>query len=788
MQKKQESNRPLPSPDYNWHVVEDRFEVEKNRHYESILSIGTGYLSTRSCLDEGLENDPQALEYNWFPGNTTLLSPPSSKSKWGVYMPVIAAKHPFRRMGMANLPHYLGFVPHADGEKLDMELSEVTHYRRWLDLRTATLHRTLTWNTRSGCAIEVRFTRFMDPAMRFVCVQTCELKAVNGSPQVCMTSFVDNDVRTNGVDKFSERRVGHMDGGIVFSDVNTNAGNRIVTASLMRSDAPGTQTFACGGRRAAADIRFALGEGKKRCVTKISAVIADAYYDRDRLMEVADETLNSVAARPMDELRRSHEEQWRKRWETHDIEMVADDPKPYNSQLAIRQAIHQLLRAKGEDESRALVDPKGMIGELYYGAAFWDMEIFINPFFLYTNPVTGKNTPAFRYSHLDRARALAKISGYGGARYPWMQATDGDPVTTMWQYGDHEIHITADVVIGMWHYVKASGDLNFLFDFGAEIVLETARYWRDRVDVVKDRPGYHIYGVMGPDEYKPLTNNNAYTNYCARFNLRLAGEVVRLMAKQAPAKLDALRANVGLRDEELEAFDRIADGLVIPVDAKRNIVWQCDDFDTAFVDIDIDGIWKDKTVLFGKHISQEKLFRSKTMKQSDVVALMAVFPNAFTREQMEASFDYYKKYNIHDSSNSMCHHMMVAASLGRKEEAYESWLRSLDIDFAALPRAADGIHCANVGGMWQEVVFGFCGLLNAMCSQEMDFRPCLPEQIKRISFGIQWKSAPVRVTLTHEELRLENLSDVEIEFTVCGKAHLAAPGATAVARVSSVPQ
>lgn len=769
--------------DANWQVIEERYDVARNRHYESILALGTGYLSTRSSLDEGLVNDPQAMEYDWFPGNTTLLSAPTSKSKWGCYLPVLAAKHPFRRMGLVNLPYYLGFVPCADGEKLDMELSKVTDYRRWLDLRTATLHRTLTWTTVSGCTLAVRFTRFMDPALRFVCVQTCELSVIKGNPRITMTSVVDNDVRTNGVDKFAKTAVGSRDDGIIYSDVVTNIGNRVVTASLMRADSGKPATFTSGGRRAAAEIELALGEGSRATVTKISAVIADAYYEKGRLMEIAAETLNAVAGKTADELRRAHEEQWRQRWERCDIEIEADDPKPYNSQLAIRQAVYHLLRAKGEDEPRALVDPKGMIGDLYYGAGFWDMEIFINPFYVYTNPVTGKNTPAYRYRHLDKARALAKSYGYPGARYPWMQAADGDPVTTMWHYGDHQIHVTADVIIGMWHYVQATGDLDFLYDRGAEMVLETARYWHARADVVKGRPGYHLYGVMGPDEYKPLTNNNAYTNYCARFNLRLAGEVVRLMRKQAPAKLAALRAKIGLKDEELTAFDQVAAGLPIPMDEKRGIVWQCDDYDTAFVDIDIDGIWKDKTVLFGKYISQEKLFRSKTLKQSDVVALMAVFPNAFTREQVEASFDYYKPYNIHDSSNSMCHHMMVAAALGRKDEAYESWLRSLDIDFAALPRASDGVHCANVGGMWQEVVFGFCGLLNAMCSPEMSFQPCLPDPIKRITFQLQWKGAPVRVTVTPKELRLENRSDREVTCTVCGAPHKAAPGATAVARL-----
>jgi kojibiose phosphorylase len=751
-----------------WHVVEDKFDVAWNRHYESIFALGTGYLTTRASLDEGLVNDPQALEYDWFPGNTTLMSAPASKSKWGTYMPVIAARHPFRRMGLANLPYYLGLVPYADDEKLDMEQSEVFDYRRWLDLRTATLFRTLRWRTRAGAVIDVRFTRFMDPAMRFVCVQVCQLSVVSGRARLKVSGFVDSDVRTNGVDKFAEKSVGETGDGIIYSDVTTNAGNRVVTASVMRTDVAAKHRTVRDKRMIAEELAFDASEGWSGTVTKVSAVVADAYYERGSLLETARSLLLPVAAESARNLMKAHGEQWKKRWDLYDVEIDADDPAPYNSQLGIRQAVYHLLRAKGEDEPRNLVDPKGMSGDLYYGAAFWDMEIFINPFFIYTNPVTAKNTPVYRYMHLDKARKLARSYGYGGARYPWMQAPDGDPVTTMWQYGDHQIHITADVIVGMWHYVRATGDTDFLYDYGAEMIIETARYWRERVDTIQGRAGYHIYGVMGPDEYKPLTNNNAYTNYFARFNLLLAGEVARLMADKSPQKLKALREKIFLEDEELEAFAKIADGLVIPQDGARKIVWQCDDFDTAFADLDIEAMWKDRTVLFGKYVSQERLFRSKALKQSDVIALMGVFPNAFTREQMEASFDYYSKCNIHDSSNSMCHHMMVAAVVGRKREAYESWLRSLDIDFAKMPRSSDGIHCANVGGMWQEVVFGFAGLLNAMCADEMTFRPCVPEQIKRISFRILWKCAPVKVTLTQAELTLENFSGQELRFRVNG--------------------
>ena len=39
-----------------------------------------------------------------------------------------------------------------------------------------------------------------------------------------------------------------------------------------------------------------------------------------------------------------------------------------------------------------------------------------------------------------------------------------------------------DVAFGVMHYYFASGDEKFLFDKGAEILLETSRFWSERVD------------------------------------------------------------------------------------------------------------------------------------------------------------------------------------------------------------------------------------------------------------------------------------------------------------------
>ena len=767
--------------DKNWCVINEVFDLETLQHYEAIFGLGTGYLSCRSNLEEGLYDDDQSVEYYRFMVNTTLEEIPSQKSRWGTFMPVIGAQHPFLSVGVVNLPYYLGLVPDVDGEKLDMEMSTVENYRRWLNMKTATLYRTLTWKTQSEKQIEVAFKRFMDPEQRFVCVQECRLKMVAGSADVKVTSFVDNNVRTNGWEMFTQTAVGN-NGETVFSDVTTNMGMRVVTASQVVTSKTAAYEVQAEGRRISARSSFKLAAGEEVVIKKVSAVISDQYFEQDKLIETALEYVNRNIDTDTDTLHKSHVAKWAGYWDRSDVVIEADDEEGYDSQHAMRMGLYHLLRGKAADEDRGLVCPKGLLSEVYYGSTFWDMEIFINPFYIYNDPIAARNTPMFRYRNLPEARKLARHYGYSGAKYPWASSYNGKEVVVLWEYADHQIHIVSDVVIGLWHYIKATNDIDFLYDFGVEIIVETARYWLERVDVIPGRPGYQLYGVMGPDEYKPLVNNNAYTNFGAKFNLNLAADVLEMMKAQAPEKYQALASKISLDESEIEQFHQVSEGISIPMDQERNLIWQCDNFETGFATVDVDAIWKDRTQLFGKFISQEKVYRSKTAKQADVVALFSVFPSAFTQKQKETSFDYYLPYTIHDSTCSMVQHTHVAADIGRRDKAYEFWKRAIDIDFGQYPKSANGPHFPNVGGMWQDVVFGFSGLQSALNADVLTFKPCLPKQIKKIGYKIHWKLNWVRVSVTDKELTLENLSENTVPFIVNGIEHLLEIGAEKTVR------
>ncbi|MCL2243491.1 MAG: hypothetical protein FWC03_03370 [Treponema sp.] len=764
--------------DPDWCVIEEEFDITRVRHNESVMALGTGYLTIRSGFEEGFSDDEQNLTYDRMAMNVSLEVVPSKKSRWGAFIPLVQGKHPFWNVGVINLPYSLGLMVYADNEKLDMETSKITHYRRWLDMQTATLFRTFIWETASGKKFNLLFRRYMNPDYRFVCVQDLKITAIGCSADVELISFIDNDVRTNGYDKFSGRVTGFAGDQVIYSDVTCNLGDRVMTVSRMVCDKDCKKIIKREERRVASSHFFRLAEDEQADVRKVSVQAASEYFNREALLDESINLINACLEKDSEALHAEHVSRWAKNWEISDIQIKANDTPPYNSQLAIRQSIYHLLRARCADP-RALNCAKGSTSEMYLGSVCWDMEIFFQPFYIYTQPALAKMTALYRYKILDGARRSAKAMNYPGARYPWQTDRYGDEVCPLFEYADHEIHITADIVVGLWHYYLNTLDKDFLYNQGLEIILETSRYWKSRSTKVNGRRGWHIYGVMGPDEYKPVTNNNAYTNFVVRENLRLAERVTSMCKADAPGVYQALCAKIGFNDNEIALFNEIASGLSIPKDEERHIVWQCDNFDSAFCEIDIEGLWKDKNKLFGFYTTQEMRYRSKCLKQSDVIALMGLYTEAFTKEEMICSFDYYNPYTIHDSSNSLCHNAIVAARTGRPAIAYENWKKSMDIDFGVRPRSSDGIHFANVGGMWQEIVIGFAGMVYALSADILTFKPCLPEEIECISFQVIWKGQRVSVTVTRNQVDVKNMSGKALSFKVCGRTAQAASGASA---------
>lgn len=710
------------------YCLEEQFSSDLTKHYEGAFTQGSGYLHIRGSYEEGLKAARQDEEYMRLPANVTIEKPRHPRSKWGTYIPGITGIHPLLKEECVNLPNPLVLKVCADGEWLDMDECEIRDYRRVLDMRTGLLTRSFLWNTKKGSRIRCTYERYVSAARKNLIVQTMKYEVVQGNPELRWFGTIDVNVRTNGYNHFSDTQRS-VCGSDVFVKVRTDNHDEVSLRSRMCSqklrfleEAEGVSASACGRP----------GEIFTLCKYTVAATSRDGRAIDSKTL--AAELSSVIDAK--DALWEEHRAIWEQRWQCAGIEIEGDD----EAQRAVNFAAYHLLRCPAPEDERVAVCAKGFAGEAYFGHFFWDTEVYLLPFYLYTMPETAKNLAAFRIRTLEGAVRNAREYGYSGAKYPWESSVTGTEQCPNWQYADHEVHVSADVVLGIWHYYCATGDLEFLHR-AARVFTETASYWLERTERRSDGT-VNLNGVMGPDEYVCLCNNNAYTNYMVRFALERTLDVLNLFADDKTLQKPG---------EWVEEVRQVINGLAAH-ERKTGVILQCDGFE-ALEEPQFDRFWKDRSRAFGTFVSQERNYRSKSLKQADVLMLPYLFPKHFDKEQILENYEYYIPYTTHDSSLSSIVHSIICSRIDRKQEAYDLFRQALCVDLDEKKGgAAEGIHIANCGGICQAVLFGFAGMEFAYEQEELAFHPNLPKHWKSVAFSVVWHKKRYDVRITQSDV------------------------------------
>lgn len=715
-------------------ITEQGFQLQMQKYYEGLFTQGSGYMSVRGSLEEGLSSARQDEEYLRLPANVTLEKGRDTLSKWGTYIPGIVGMHPALREEMINLPYFWDFRFWFDGEKLDMEQCHIDSYIRKLDFRTGELERSFVWNTRSGAVLRMHYNRVIDFSAERTALQKISVEVERGNGSLRAEAGIDGNVRTNGFDHFKEVSTMTFEDGEIGMDVQTDQDTvrirTLVSSSMRKMDA-----LSESNRKIARAGSWELQQGSSISFEKVTTVGTS----RDLVPVDLLRLLRETASDP-EKAWQAGRSSWEQKWETAFVQVEGND----KLQQALNFSVYHLLRCNNRNDGRVGICAKGHAGEAYFGRCFWDTEICMLPFYIYTDPVAAKNLLMFRYNTLKGAKKNARDYGYTGARYAWESSTGGEEQCAAWNYCDHEIHITADVVYALMHYYRAAGDETFMQDYGIDIMVETSRYWKDRVYQTSSDQ-YVLNGVMGPDEYLMLVNNDAYTNALVQYALKSTADYLKKLRTDYPGVYRRCEARLGILPEEIKEFADIAGKLKQQVDAE--LVMQCDHFN-EFENIDFEKVWKDRTKPFGAFVSQEKNYRSKALKQASVLQLMFEMPWLFKKEQIEKAYDYYLPLTTHDSSLSAGIHAVMAARLNRKEDCLYFLNKAIGVDLdPELKGAEEGIHIANCGNLWQFAVYGLAGMGNIMESEQLEFQPDLPENIKSISFVIACKGEKHKIEI-----------------------------------------
>lgn len=453
-------------------------------------------------------------------------------------------------------------------------------------------------------------------------------------------------------------------------------------------------------------------EGETAVTTLSSALEAGESWTVEKQVRVlsGDETANASCVDPWESSRLA----WERLWQDCDIEIDSDDEQ---LQGALRWNIFQLLCASAADSPDISIGARGLTHGRYKGNTFWDTEIFMLPFFLWTRPGAARNLLLYRANRLEAAKDLAAKQNLAGARYPWMCSSDGTEQCESWDIGLCEVHITSDVAYAMDRYFEVTRDESFLDEQAKAVWLETARYWLSRLSWEEGKRCYSSFFVKGPDEYCGAAVNNTYTNWMARHNITLALE------------------HCGLDEEEKERLRFARDHITLLYDKSRCLYLQ----DELFERLEPSPRLKAGDEPSYKAVCFDRLQRLRVIKQADLVLLMCLCPDGFSEEEKRVVFLTYEPLTLHDSTLSWGIHALLALRLGMWEEAAAYLNKAVYLDLKDLMgnTGQEGLHMAAMGAAWQAFVFGAAGLWAD--GKGMKLSPMLPPGIRRLRFKVSYR-------------------------------------------------
>lgn len=509
--------------------------------------------------------------------------------------------------------------------------------------------------------------------------------------------------------------------------------------------------------------------------------VARARSDADGAVK-ARAALGRAYARGAAGLVADHADAWSERWACSDIE-IDGDPQ---AQRALRFAVYHLTSAVNPDDPHVSIGARALTGGDYGGHVFWDTEIFLLPFYCAVWPAAARTLLMYRFHTLDAARRKAAALGWRGALYAWESADTGDEATPPYAIapdrqvlgimtGTREQHISADVAHGVWRYWTATGDEEFMREAGAEILLETARFWVSRA-VLEPDGRRHIRNVIGPDEYHETVDDNAFTNLMARWNIYRGIETAGLLHQRWPQCWEALATRLGLESAELVQWQSAADAIATSFDPQTGLYEQfAGFFDLEAVDL---SQYAGRSVPMDVVLGRERTRRSQVIKQADVVALLALLPEVFPADAGKRNFLYYEPRCGHGSSLSAALHGLVAARLGETDKALDYFHRTAAIDLSDKAAAiGGGVHIGALGGLWMTAIFGLAGV--AFADDGIKIRPSVPVAWTRMAFSLEWRGRQVRCVIRQQARRVMLVLERGAGMTVhVGDAELAlAPGA-----------
>jgi maltose phosphorylase len=751
-----------------WTIVEEGFDPAYQRVSESVFSVANEFMGVRGYFEEGYSGDHLLGSY---------------------------FNHLYEMMDIRHDQVFKGFVTQGaaminsvdwlytrlwvEGEQLDLAKSKFSGFTRKLDMRQGVLTREFLWETASGNKLKLSFLRFTDMQSTCLGCQRIIVEPLNFSGVVQLRSGLDFNTHYEigaGWDQTGKggfqpsgqiinfwkcERKGAIDGGWAIQAQTARSGHQLFSSFRLQSEQALNPSLVQEEKFIGVDFVLAVQQGVATAVDKMAVNTWHKTPEVDAVWAHGLELTRQHATATFDSALAEHAAFWEKVWDVFDIEIDGDPDVLQGLRFSDFQT-YQSYHGENADLNALC---KGLTGEVYFGWVFWDSEIYSHRLMMFIDPPAAKNLLLYRYHRLPQALERARQLDCEGARFPFATITGTEDSGT-WQHVDLEIHADMAVAYAIWHHDKICRDKEFLYHEGIEMLLQICRFLASAGGWSPQYGDFGFYGVMGPDEFHMMVNHNCYTNVMGKKTFEFTLSVLAEMQQEAPEQYRQAIAQTSLKPEEPEQWKKMAEKMRIPKDEHTGVYEQhAGYFDLPHVDLQHFPV--DQIPIY-KNWAYIKIFRHNMVKQPDVLNLMYFFSQDYTQKEKRSNYEFYEARTIHESSLSPSLHAILAAELGKLEEAYTFFSYGARMDLDNYNRNTDqGLHVTSAAGVWASLIFGFGGMRTD--GDVLSFQPTLPGPWKSYRFRVRYQGAIIEARVDQARVEFRVISGPPVTVSIYGK-------------------
>lgn len=736
-----------------WSIEEEGFNADYSQVGESIFSLGNEFMGVRGYFEEGYSG--KSLIGNYFNGIYE-----AQQVEHSAYKGIID-KTEF----IVNAVDWLFLRIQVGDDVVDLHQSEFRDFKRSLNLKNGILTRSYIWIMKDKKELKLEFERFVSMKEANLAGQKITITPLNFSGEIIVKAGLDFSQihHMAGINLWECREIKTGSNWCsILSDTLSTSQSLYSSCMFLtdgqeikekKEDKKVTKTFVL-------DVTEGYGSTFTRIVRNLTKKETSLEVYNKFIVKL-NENVDYLLALEYEAIKQDSMDWWEATWKDSDIVIEGDEL----NQQGIRFCIFQMHQTYHGAIKGAIIGAKGLTGEAYSGNTFWDTETYCLPFYIFNNLEAAKQLLEYRYLTLEEAKKRAKDLDCMGAFYPIATIT-GRECCSLWQHASLQLQASTAVAYGFWHYEKITKDREYVYKTGLPILVEVSRMLSSRGDFSQDGKRYGYYGVMGPDEFQMMVNNNCYTNYLGKTTLEYTLEVLKRYKDHNEQEYNKCLRDYQVTENELNCWDSIAKHMYIPYDENTNLYEQHEGyFDLPHVDVD--KIPMEDFPLY-HHWTYDRIYRNDMIKQPDVLMMMLMFNDRFTQEELRSNYEYYEPRCIHESSLSPSVHSILANQLGKYEEAYKFFGFATRMDLDNYNRnTSEGLHTTSIAAAWMNIVYGFAGMRSDR--EILSFEPTIPSQWNGYSFGIHYGGDVIKVLIKKDKVSFHTVNGTRITIQVYEK-------------------